>query len=93
MPQTKSAAKRLKQDTQRHERNLSAKRAIRTQVRKVREAVKAGDLAKAQAEFQVATVKLDQAGAKRLIHPNAASRTKSRLSAAIRTLKSGAKPS
>jgi len=87
MPQTKSAAKRLQQDAKRHDRNLSTKRAIRTQVRKVRDAVKAGDLAKAQAEFQTAATKLDQAGAKHVIHANAAARTKSRLSAAIRGLK------
>jgi len=92
MPQTKSAAKRLRQDNQRHQRNLSAKRAVRTQVRKVREAIEAGDLAKSQAEFQLAMIKLDQAGAKRVIHPNSAARTKSRLSAAIKALKATGKP-
>jgi small subunit ribosomal protein S20 len=91
MPTTKSAAKRLRQDTRRQERNRSAKRAIRTQCRKVREAVEAGDLPKAQAEFRLATVALDQAGARRIIHPNSASRTKSRLSAAIKGLKQAAK--
>ncbi len=91
MPHSKSAAKRLKQSIGRQQRNRSATRAIRTQVRKVRDAVEAKDLAKAESEFRVAETKLDQAGARRIIHPNAASRTKSRLSAAVKSLKQTAK--
>jgi len=88
---TKSAAKRLKQDTLRRERNRSNRQAIRTQVRKVRDAVKAGDLAKAESEFKTATVRLDRAGARKIIHRNAADRTKARLSAAIKALKQAKK--
>jgi small subunit ribosomal protein S20 len=53
--------------------------------------VEAKDLAKAESEFHVAESTLDQAGARRIIHPNAASRTKSRLSAAVKGLKQAAK--
>jgi small subunit ribosomal protein S20 len=56
------------------------KSTVKTQVRKVREAVAAGDIEKAEAELRLAAKRLDRAGAKRVIHPNAASRTKSRLS-------------
>jgi small subunit ribosomal protein S20 len=91
MPHSKSAAKRLKQSIRRQEKNRSATRAIRTQIRKVRDAVEAKDLAKAESEFHLAETKLDQAGARRIIHPNAASRTKSRLSAAVKGLKQPAK--
>ena len=87
MPQTKSAAKRLRQSIARRERNRSATRAIRTHVRKVREAIKAGDLARAESEFKTAAVQLDRAAARKTIHRNAAARTKSRLSAAIKKLK------
>ena len=52
---------------------------MRGQIRKVREAVKAGDTATAQAEFVAAQKRLDKAAAKNLIHANAAARTKSRL--------------
>jgi small subunit ribosomal protein S20 len=91
MPQTKSAAKRLRQDIVRRERNRSARQALRTQCRKVREAVKAGDLPKADAEFKTVVVKLDQAGARGVIHANSAARTKSRLSAAVKGLKQAKK--
>jgi small subunit ribosomal protein S20 len=87
MPQTKSAAKRLRQDTLRQERNRSARRAIRTQIRKVRDAIQAGDLALAQTEFRTTVVKLDRAAASKVIHRNSAARTKSRLSAAIKKAK------
>jgi small subunit ribosomal protein S20 len=87
MPQTKSAAKRLRQDVARQERNRSTKRAIRTQIRKVREAIEAGDLGLAQTEFRATVVKLDRAAASNVIHRNAAARTKSRLSAAIKKVK------
>jgi len=55
--------------------------------KKVREAIQTGDAAKAEAELRSATGKLDRAGARRLIHPNAAARTKSRLSAQVKALK------
>ena len=79
MPTTKSAKKRLRQSLERRAQNRAVKSAVKTQVRKVRAAVAAGDIATAQTELQLATKKLDRAGAKRVIHPNAASRTKSRL--------------
>jgi small subunit ribosomal protein S20 len=65
--------------------------AVKTQVKKVRAAVKAGDLTAAETEFRVAAKKLDRAGAKRYIHPNAASRTKSRLQHLLKSAKT-AKP-
>ena len=87
MPHTNSAKKRLRQSLERRAQNRAVKSAIKTQVRKVRAAVTAGDLATAQTELQLAAKKLDRAGAKRMIHPNAASRTKSRLAHLIRAAK------
>lgn len=66
--------------------------AVKTQIKKVRAAVKAGDLAAAETEFKAASTKLDRAGAKRYIHPNAASRTKSRLSKLIKVAKTAPPP-
>ena len=79
MPNTTSATKRLRQNEKRRVRNRVVKQSLKTQLRKVREAVTAGDLDKATQEFKSVTKKLDQAAAKKVIHPNRASRTKSRL--------------
>lgn len=89
MPNTKSAKKQLRKSNERRLHNRSVKRSIRTQVRKVREAVAAGNLEAAETEFRTAAKVLDRAGARNTIHRNAAARTKSRLSAKIKALKMG----
>jgi small subunit ribosomal protein S20 len=91
MPQTKSAKKRLHQNIARRDRNRSVKRSVKTEVRKVLDAVKSGDPGKAEAEFRLAATKLDRAAARKVIHKNAAARTKSRLSAKIKAIKTAAK--
>ena len=87
MPTITSAKKRLRQNVVRRERNRTIKRALRTQSRKVREAVEAGAAEQAEVEFRAAVKRLDRAGARNIIHRNAAARTKSRLSARIKALK------
>lgn len=87
MPNTKTASKRLRQNVVRRARNRSIKRAIRTQCRKVREAVTAGDVDRAESEFRLAAKGLDRAGTRNIIHRNAAARIKSRLSAKIKAIK------
>lgn len=49
-------------------------------MKKARAAAQGDDAAVAQDAYRTATKKLDQAAARKLIHKNAASRTKSRLS-------------
>lgn len=49
----------------------------------------AGDPERAEVEFRLAAKRLDRAGAKNIIHRNAAARIKSRLSAKIRAIKQG----
>jgi small subunit ribosomal protein S20 len=87
MPNTKSAKKRLRQNAVRRVRNRSTKSALRTQIRKVREAVQTGDLEKADLEYRQTARRLDQAAAGRVIHPNRAGRLKSRLQHLIRNAK------
>lgn len=87
MPNTKSAKKRLRQSVVRRDQNRATKSELRTLCRRVREAVAAKDLTKAESEFRLAVKKLDRAGSGRVIHPNAAARVKSRLSARIKALK------
>jgi small subunit ribosomal protein S20 len=93
MPNTASAKKRMRQDAVRRARNRSTKSSLRTQLRKVREAVTASDVEKSQAEFRVLAKKLDQAAARKVIHANRAARTKSRLSKAIKAIQGPATPS
>ena len=87
MPNTKSAKKRLRQDKSRRAQNRSVKSELRSQLRKVRQAVDQGDVATAEQEYRLAAKKLDRAGARNIIHPNAAARTKSRLQKAIKSAK------
>ena len=87
MPNSTSAKKRLRQSQDRRLRNRSIKSALRTQIRKVRVAAQGGDIETSEKEFVLATKKLDQAAAKKVIHGNQAARLKSRLSAAIKKAK------
>lgn len=86
MPNTKSAKKRLRQNFARRDANRSKRSALRTQLRKVREAIAAGDKEQAGEELRKAIRALDKAGANRLIHPNKAARTKSRLNKQVKAL-------
>jgi small subunit ribosomal protein S20 len=79
MPNTKSAKKRLRQNVDRRQRNRSVKSALRTILRKFRETVAAGSIAEAEAMIPAVSKRVDQAAAKRVIHPNKAARVKSRL--------------
>ena len=88
MPNTPSAKKRMRQDAARRIRNRSTKSVLRTQVRKIREAIAAKELDKCQDEFKTLVKKLDKAASHNVIHPNRAARTKSRLSSAIKAIKS-----
>lgn len=87
MPTTKSAKKRLRQNLKSRDRNRAVKAMLKTQVRKVREAVAKQDLDGAQTALRLTSQKLDQAAGKRIIHPNKASRTKSRLASLIKNAK------
>jgi small subunit ribosomal protein S20 len=90
MPNTASAKKRMRQDAVRRTRNRSTKSALRTQLRKVRAAIAAKKLDECQTEFATLVKKLDRAAGQNVIHLNAAARTKSRISTAIKALKTSA---
>lgn len=87
MPTTKSAKKRLRQNEVRRAKNRANKSSVKTQMKKVREAVAAGNLEVAEQEFRKASKKLDNAAAQKTIHKNSASRHKSRLSHLIKVAK------
>ena len=87
MPNIASAKKRMRQDAVRRVRNRAGRSTLRTQLRKVRESITAKDIEKSETAFRVLIKTLDKAAAKNLIHANAAARTKSRISKAIKGLK------
>jgi small subunit ribosomal protein S20 len=87
MPHSRSAKKRVVQNEKSREANKALKSALRTQLKKVREAIEAGDSAKAEAELPAAMKHLDKAGKSRVLHPNKAAREKSRLQRDVNALK------
>jgi small subunit ribosomal protein S20 len=72
VPKIKSAKKRMRQALSRTLRNRPQRSAIRTAVKKAREEPTAENV-------KAATSALDRGARKKLIHPNAAARKKSRL--------------
>ena len=91
MPNLKSAKKDLRQNKVRRARNLSAKRELRTYIRKFREACAAGNVEEATAALPKTFQKLDRAAASKLIHKNTASRLKSRLAIRLHKIEAPAK--
>ena len=87
MPNIEGAKKRMRQSIVLREKNRSVKRSLKTQCKKVLEAVTAGNVEQAEKEFRQSAKVLDRAAARKVIHTNAAARTKSRLSARVKKLK------
>jgi small subunit ribosomal protein S20 len=79
----KSQIKRIKTNEKARQRNKSVKSALKTAVRKAREAVAAGDFEKAIVLTREANKKLDKAASKGVIHKNQAANKKSALSAKV----------
>jgi small subunit ribosomal protein S20 len=80
LPNVKSAEKRMRTNEIRAARNRAFRSKLRTALKKVRAAGTAGEGAAALRE---AASLLDRAARKRIVHPNKAARSKSRLSAFI----------
>lgn len=87
MPNSLSAAKRLRQNKTRQLQNKSIKSSVRTQIKKVLTAAESGEIETAEQEYRLAAKKLDRAAVKNIIHKNAAARQKSRLQRAIKKAK------
>lgn len=81
-----SAEKRNRQRIKRTLRNRAVASSVRTLVKRVRTALHAKDKDAATTALKAATVALDKAASKGVVHPKAASRTISRLSAQIHRL-------
>lgn len=79
MPNTPSAIKRLKQSQKRRLRNRVARKIIKTYNKRTLAAVAAKEFDRAEVEFRITMSKLDKARARRVFHPNTASRRKAKL--------------
>ncbi len=86
MPNTKSAAKAMRQTKRRTAINLKTKEKFRNAVKKTRKAITAGIKTEAMQSLQSAMSALDKAVKKGVLHKNTASRKKSRLAKAIAKL-------
>lgn len=81
-----SAEKRNRQRIKRTDRNRAVSSTVRTLVKRVRTALHAKDKAAATTALKAATVALDKAATKGVVHRKAAARTIGRLAAQIHRL-------
>ena len=88
MANTPQARKRAIQNVKRRKHNHSQRSEMRTHVKKVLKALRAGDRSAAESAYKVAVPVVDRMAGKGLIHRNRAARYKSRLNDRIRQLDS-----
>ena len=83
MANIKSQIKRIKTNEKSRLRNKAVKSQLKTSVRTVREAAKAGDKDAATTALAAASRRLDKAASKGVIHKNQAANRKSALARAV----------
>lgn len=88
MPHTDCAKKRLRQNKKRRIQNRSVRSELRSQMKRVLAAVKAGNREQAASEYRIVQHMLDKAAVRRYLHPNTAYRYKSRLANRVNGLTS-----
>ncbi|WP_031507439.1 30S ribosomal protein S20 [Streptomyces megasporus] len=86
MANIKSQIKRNKTNEKARLRNKAVKSELKTAIRRTREAVEAGDAAKATEAARLAARKLDKAVSKGVIHKNQAANKKSALARKVSAL-------
>ena len=86
MANSKQAIKRARQNADKYKLRHAQRSVVRTAVKAVRADIESNDKNKASESFKKAQKILDAAASKNVIHKNAAARTKSRLSKAVKAL-------
>lgn len=86
MANSPQALKRVRQAEKARSRNASQRSMMRTYLKKVVNAIHAGDKEAAVAAYKEAVPYIDRSAGKGLIHANKAARHKSRLNTQIRAL-------
>lgn len=79
MANTKSAKKRIRRDARVRAQNQRHRSRARTELKQARQAIASGNVDQAEEAVREASKWLDHAASKGVIHPNNASRRKSRL--------------
>ena len=87
MANTKSAQKALRSSAAKNKINSARKNRIRSFIRKVDDAIKAGDEAKAREALKALQPEIMRGVTKKVVKLNTASRKLSRLSASVKKLK------
>jgi small subunit ribosomal protein S20 len=88
MANTKSAEKRIRQNAAARDRNRGHRSRLRTAIKRLRAALDAGDAATAASLLPATASIIDATAQKKIIHPNTASRYKSRLASQVKALES-----
>lgn len=83
MANIKSQIKRNKTNEKARVRNQAIRSEVRTEIRKLRELVEAGDKSAAETQLRVASRKLDKAVSKGVFHRNNAANKKSALAKSV----------
>ena len=86
MANTDSARKRIRQTEKRNARNKARKSRVRSFVRKVEEAIEAGNKDAALEAFRAAQPEMQRAATKGALHANTVARKVSRLSARVKAI-------
>ncbi len=86
MANTAQARKRARQAIKLNAHNSALRSMMRTAIKRVRQAIEAGDKQIAGEVLRNTTSVLDRVADKQIIHKNKASRHKSRLSAAVKAM-------
>ncbi len=86
MANSVSARKRARQAERHRLHNASLRSHVRTAIKKVLNAVEAGDKAAAEAAYKAVVPALDRSVSKGIMHRNKAARHKSRLNTQVRAL-------
>jgi small subunit ribosomal protein S20 len=86
MANTAQTRKRSRQSIERNKHNSSLRSMLRTAIKRVRQAIEAGDKNTAGDVFKKATSIIDRVADKNIIHKNKAARHKSRLAAAVKAM-------
>lgn len=80
MPRRKTSIKKSRTDKRKHLRNLKVKQQLKKALKKFQSLLAAKNSAEAKTFLKTVFSQLDKAAKKEIIHPNTASRKKSRLS-------------
>ncbi len=86
MANTKQARHRARQSTVRNAHNSAQRSRLRSAIKSVRKAIEAGDKKVAMDTLSSATSVIDSMANKKVVHKNSASRNKSRLAAAVKSM-------